>query len=304
MMAESTIFKVIQTANEHQATMKLIYLANIPGEFIVDHRIVEQYYALRLHFAVRGGQVFTDDMADRFSRWSGRDFSNAPLIGAFDALGQLKLSAEELFSVWVPEGDLLTLNGQLIKKIADRYVVNYDIPALMHKNSKQTDIALMIFRTELAYDQIRELIARMHKALCAVGVLNPQYDASRAFHFSRSPLDQLMDGLCYLDQICGGSCGLDGLGFYRWLSEKNFPAARLVSLLMNPVVRLSGAYGGSGTGGVAKDGLFEENLFSLARWRSYSETLELLQSVQEQLILVNHGPILGSLLTSVEQAAP
>lgn len=289
MIAESTIFKVIQAANEHQSVMKLIYLANIPGEFIVERRIVEQYYALRLHFSVLGAKAFTADMSRRFSLWSGQAFESAPLIGGFDAVSELGMSAEELFSTWVPETDLITLNGQLIKKIDGRFVVNYDIPALMHKNSKKTDIALMIFRTELDYDRIRALIAGMHTALCAAGVLDPQYDAARAFHFSRSPLDQLLDGLCYLDQVSDCRCGLEGLTFYRWLAARNFPESRILSLLKNPIARLASLNGGQPV---------EENLFSLARWCSYAQTLALLQSVVEQQHLVNHAPILDKLLKS------
>lgn len=285
VIAESTILKVVKAANKNQDAMKLIYLANIPGEFIVEHKIVEQYYALRLHYAVNGRLAFTPYMAEQFSKYFKVDFNSVPVLGGFEALDTLKMEQEELFNVWVPATDVFITNGQIVKKIGGYYVVNYDIPALLHKNSKSTDIALMIFRTSLGYGKVKELVADMHQALVAINVLGTQYDAARAFHFSKGPFEQILDGASYLYPTSGGSLRLEDLTFSCLLLQRGISRKKICDLLRNPIVRVRRPDGS----------IFEENIFQLTRYHDYQEAIELLDTIVEQIPMINHGPILDKL---------
>src|SRR5262249_23761654 len=160
----------IRAAKADHHAMELIFLANIPGEFIVKHRIVEQYYGLRLHFAATGRAALTDSMKREFERVFNVPADKADIVGAFQALETLNKEPEELFDTWVGNQDVATIAGQCIKKIGEQFVINYDVPALLHKNSKQTDIAVMLFRTSLSYAEIRPIIAEMHNVICNAGM--------------------------------------------------------------------------------------------------------------------------------------
>lgn len=58
ILVESTIMKVIGLKAEVANKIKLIYLANLPGEFISKTRVIEKHYRLKLLFTKRG-KVFS-----------------------------------------------------------------------------------------------------------------------------------------------------------------------------------------------------------------------------------------------------
>jgi len=285
VIAESTILRVVKSANVHGDAMKLIFLANIPGEFIVENHIVEQFYSVRLHFAVHGGNAFTPSMRERFSRHFSIPFSEAKIYGAFRALQEFDMQPEELFKVWVAETDLMHLNGQIVKKIKDIYVVNYDIPALIHKNSRQTDIAVMIFRTSYGYPEVKALVANMHKALCDINILSAQFDASRAFHFSKGPLEQVMDGIAYLYPATGKKLHLANFTFATWLQEQGFDISILKSLLLNPIVTWKDEQGNG----------HEDNVFNLTLYDDYATALCKLRAIVHQHDCIHHGTFLEAI---------
>jgi hypothetical protein len=47
----------------------------------------------------------------------------------------------------------MTLYGNTIKKYKGLYIINYDIPSLLHKNNFQTDIAVMLFRVYFSWQE-------------------------------------------------------------------------------------------------------------------------------------------------------
>jgi hypothetical protein len=291
VIAESAILKVVKAANKTQDAMKLIYLANYPGEFIVAHKIIEQYYSLRFHFAVHGKAAFTPSMKRRFSDWFQLDYEQAPLVGSFEAIEILGVQPEELFEIWVAEKDVVFINGQLIKKIGKLYVINYDIPALLHKNSKNTDIAVMIFRTKLAYPEVKSLVYDMNQALCGIGVLNPQFDAARAFHYSKSPFEQILDSISFLFTASNEKLGLADFTFSRWLLSMGYTEEAIIDLLRNPLVSYR-----------KKDARpAEDNLFLLSQLKSYKETLSIMQSIEHQHRLISHGPLFDKILNALSK---
>jgi hypothetical protein len=284
VLVESTLLKVIRGYGETQF-IKLIYLANYPGEFIVKNTIVEQYYSLKLHFAVTGKRAFTEKMIQSFERSFNTKFETAPIYGSFEALSILGTTPEDLFGVWVQPWEMTTLNGQSVKKIKDIYVVNYDIPALVHKNTKGTDIAVMIFRTKMGYDEIKQLVSRMWEALVKQGVLNPQFDSSRAFHHSKSPFEQTLDAISYLFANNREHMSLKDFTFPRYLMANGIPEDVICGLMRNPIVHIQEPDGS----------ITEDSIFSYGHNCSYEEALDMVRRIVAQMPIIHHGPLIDDI---------
>jgi hypothetical protein len=285
VLVESTMLKVIKSAEEYSSAMKLIYMANFPGEFIMQNSIIEQYYALKLHFAVMGSKAFTRPMIDRFCRYFHRDFESAEILGAFQALQRFNMKPEELFELWVAEEDVCIIAGQTVKRIRDAFVVNYDIPALLDKNNKGTDIAIMVFRTNLGYSHVRGLVRSMHSALVNSGIINPKFDPSRAFHYSKGPFEQIMDGIGYLYTQNRETIALKHFTFAHYLMEKGIDESVICGCLMNPIVGIEDDEGN----------IREINLFQHTSGMNYGQAFSALERVRHQTVLIHHGPLLQAI---------
>ena len=260
VLGESTILKVIERCPEYRVDIRLVYLANIPGEFILSHHVVERHYAAKLHFAVLGKRACTPGMRHKFETQFGERFDDAPVIGSFEALRLLGFSPEELFNTWVDIDDMLFVNGQTIKRIKGYYVINYDLPALLHKNNKATDIAVMIFRTRTGYSYFGDLVERMRQGLIAEGLMSPHLHAGRAFHYSKSPFEQLLDGMGYLYTRGAAQIPLQQVSFCSYLLSRDVPMSAILSTIRNPV----GLF-------CAEDGSqFEENILNYTFHDSYA----------------------------------
>ena len=273
VVAESTMLRVIEHCGEYRTHIRLIYLANLPGSFIVHNHIVEQHYSLKLKFAVHGAEVFTPYMQRRFEEIFKTDFSKAPIIGAFEALRRLDISPEELFETWVPADRVTTVNGQCVKLVGDYYVVNYDIPALLHKNNRNTDIAVMIFRTDLSYEYFAGLVKSMRRRLEEEKILDPVRHYTRVFHYSRGPFDQLLDGIGHLYTADGRGAEVDQISFGRFLRDRGIANKHIEGLLRHPIVRYVGEDGAEAEGDV----------FSLTQHAGYEQALALLDRVYAQV---------------------
>jgi hypothetical protein len=276
---ESAVLKVIERCPAYHHQMNLVYLANVPGEFITENHIVEHHYALKLEFAVHGKQVFTPSMRQAFSEFFDVPFESAPIIGSFEALHLLGIGPEELFSRWVPEEDLMSVNGQSIKRIQEYYVVNYDIPALLHKNSRGTDIAVMIFRVELGYVFFNELVEQMRDALIEKGLLSVRVPPSRAFHYSKGPFEQILDGFGYLFTPKIELASLEDLTFPTFLRGKGVDFRTIDGVIRHPILQFR-----------MPDGtISEENLFSYTLFDDFETALKKLNTMVAQVMLPRHA---------------
>jgi len=270
VIGESAIMKVIGNCPEYKVDLNMIYLANIPGDYIVRNHIVEKHYAVKFHFAVHGKNAFTSFMRERFNEYFDRSVDEAPVIGSFEALRRLHLSAEELFSFWVEPEKILNVDGQTIKLVEGVYVVNYDIPALLHRNSRNTDIAVMLFRTTLTYEYFSGLVEKMREAMISLGLLSPVVPIARAFHYSKNPFEQLIDGLGYLCKPDGGAASLSDLSFAVYLDSQGTENDTVLDTLSHPIARFH-----------AEDGTeYEDNLLTCTYHNSFSESLEQLRRVR------------------------
>jgi hypothetical protein len=272
VLVESTLLGVIKGCAKYRNGISLIYLANVPGQFILDHHIIEQHYAHKLYFAVHGKKVFTPHMRESFSDYFGVTWSDADIIGSFEALRILGLSPEELFRRWVPRDQMLTVDGQTIKRFGELFVVNYDIPALLHKNNRGTDIAVMVFRCRVSYDYFEGLVDEMQSALVEREIVSARIPVSRTFHYSRGPFEQLLDAIDYLYTPDGAPVPLSDLSFVRYAEKRGYGIDNLMGLIKSPICLF-------GTGDI----LVEENVFAYTLNDSYKEAVDKLKSLRAQL---------------------
>ena len=234
IQTESILFRVFKDP-VWKGKVELVYLANVPGAFLLEQGVVERHYAHRVRFARQGAAAFTPDMKETFSRFFGVPFDEARVVGAFEALSLLQMDEDNLFRVWVPVYDLLDLEGQLVKRIGtDLFVVNYDIPALLMKHHAGTDVAAMVFRTRLTYRDFRAAVDQIRLALVREKLLDPDKPENRVFHWSRGPFEQLLDARGYVYTVRDEPVEISELAFGRFLLEKGETEESIRAALQNP----------------------------------------------------------------------
>ncbi|MEX2444624.1 MAG: hypothetical protein WD492_13535 [Alkalispirochaeta sp.] len=269
---ESTVMKVIKECQTGSSDFRLVYMANVPGGYIARRRIVERHYSLRLFFAVHGGATFSSDMQEQFEEFYGVDFNPKKVIGAFDALRRFRWSPDDLFGLWVDEQAVTRIAGQVIKQYQGIWVVNYDIPALLHKNNAATDIAVMAFRTREGYPHFFELAMQMKSALVERGLLRKGMPIARAVHISHSPFEQLLDARDYLLTPEGGPAGMRSSSFATFLVEHGFSMTDVEGLVEHPICRFD--FGVK----APKD----QNLLDLCEGFGYQDALHIIRRIQAQ----------------------
>jgi hypothetical protein len=234
IQTESVLFRVFKDPQWH-SKVALVYLANVPGAFLSARGVVERHYAHRIQFAHQGARAFTPAMKETFTRFFGIPFDRARVVGAFEALELLDLDEEALFQVWVPVYDLLEIEGQLVKRVRDDlFVVNYDIPALLTKHGDDTDVAAMVFRTSLSYDEFRPAVGQIREALVREGLLDPDKPEHRVFHWSRGPFEQLLDAQGYVYTVMDEPVELRDLAFGRYLLDRGETEESIQAALTHP----------------------------------------------------------------------
>lgn len=272
VLVESALMRVVKECRREGLEISLIYLANIPGEFILAHHIVERHYAQKFYFAVHGKNVFTPSMRARVESYFGVKWDETRIVGAFEALNLLHKTPEELHATWVAAGDLLIVDGQSVKRVDDMLVVNYDIPALLAKNNRNTDVAVMLFRCARSVD-FDVLVDRMHTALVEQEVLGPQVPVGRAFHYSKGPFEQLLDAIDYLYISGPTPVPLEELSFVQYAVERGYSLENLLSVVRNPICLVEDE------GGTVR----EENIFNLTADDSYEDAVEKLAHLKGQI---------------------
>lgn len=275
IQVESTMMRTIHTNSYYRENVRLVYLANIPGEFIAKHRIIEQHYRLKLTFAKYGRRLFTAYMQQEFSRYFGISFEEAEILGSFEAMKRLHYSREQLFNLWVPSKDILHINGQTIKRVDGLYIINYDIPAILLKNKMNTDVAVMILRTRLGPDSMHTLMMYMIDRLKQDGLLKKEEAFTRVFHYSRSPFEQILDGIGFLYRNDGQHIPLTDIQFYSYLLEHGLSAKEIQQILRYPIFSFSNGSGG----------LMEQTVYAASYGMDYEAAYQALLSAKAQILL-------------------
>jgi hypothetical protein len=178
-------------------------------------------------------------MRKEFSRYFEEPFEEAKILGAFEAMKQLRYTREQLFNLWVPQRDIFHINGQTIKKAHGVYIINYDIPAILRKNTRTTDIAAMTLRTNLPFREVSEMITDVVEALRSQGILDEEEDFSRIFHYSKGPFEQILDAIGFLYDEKGKHISLEEINFYQFLLRKGLSDFEIRQILRYPIMAYS-----------------------------------------------------------------
>jgi len=272
---ESIIMNALRAEDSASHHVKLIYLANFPGDYIHDNKLIENHYRLRLLFAVKGKVLFTWHMKKAFKSYFRCSFEKADIIGPYDAMTRLGIDEETLFKTWVKPSNMLNVNGQSVKKIKDFFVLNYDIPALLNKNNRATDIAVMVFRTTGKNIDISFMVDAIEKRLEAKGIINILSPASRVFHYSKGPFEELLDSSGFLYAKDLTHIPLYETAFGRFLVENGVRPEHLEGALRFPIMYFKTA-----------EGHFEENdIYSYTNDHTYVEALERFRTVYLQRVI-------------------
>ncbi|MBA7715321.1 hypothetical protein ES703_124362 [subsurface metagenome] len=258
ILVESTILKVIMDYPALGEELKFAYMANIPGSFITRNRIIEQHYRLKIFFAREGKNAFTQTMREGFEEHFRTSFAQAEIIGAFKALERLKMSHEELFHLWVPNEDFFVIHRQTIKRYGKFFIVNYDIPALLHKYHRETNIFVMILRSFLSYRENQSLMDLIYSALESAEIVTDRMPLSYILHYSKGPFEQILDGIGYVYTQGKEHVPYSDLSFFAFLSQKGLSEADILHAFENPIMHFSTA-----------SGPVERNLFDYTREDSF-----------------------------------
>ena len=231
---ESAIMKVIHNYSAGRDSLKLVYFANYPGIFIKSKHLIEHHYSHKLKAAEEGRNAFTAEMKKCFEKHFNTDFYEAEILGAYNALKRFSMTEEELFNLWVDKKDLCSIYGHTIKKYKDTYIINYDIPALLHRKYLHDDIAVMVFRTTINWSEFSLILKDMRDELHRKKIIDQRHPPERVFHCTRGPFEQILDGLEYLYNT--EKKDPMNISFFKYLQEKNFSRRKIYSLIKNPVI--------------------------------------------------------------------
>ncbi len=272
---ESALMRGISLVPDWQNSINLVYLANLPGGFLNERGVFEEHYNTRIKFARKGRSLFTPYMREVFSDYYGVSFDNARIIGSYDAISLLGMDEDQLFNLWIPEEALLIINGQTVKKFGKYFIVNCDIPAILHKNNDSTDIAVMVFRTQLWGKDFYNVIAKMTEVLLKEGILRSESQFSHVFHYSKGPCEQILDAIGFLYDSSGNHLPLENIRFYNFLLDKGMLPEEVNSLIKEPILQFR-----NGNGKIE-----EKSIFQVTMNLSYEESWEIIKSATAQVLL-------------------
>jgi hypothetical protein len=261
---EKSLFRVIHNVPKYKKSVKLVYLVNLPGEFLRQNQVIQNHYHVREFFARYGKKSMTQGMLSHFKVYFGLDPMKSEILGAYEAMEKLNLTEKELFNIWVEPYEILVTCGQIIKHYKDVFIINYDIPYLMKKELEGTDIAAMIFRFELGPDEIHNCLEEMRQSLVLDNILDPLKPPARVFHYSKSPFDLLLDSMGHLVDAEGKLMGWQASSFGRFLLENGLTFEEVESVIKNPILQFQ----------VPRVGLIEEHINVATADFSYQEALD------------------------------
>ena len=272
---ESIIMNAVREEESCRNDVKLVYLANIPGDFIAARGLIEHHYRIRLLFALKGKKLFTKHMKKVFKSYFRCSFDKADIVGPYEAMKRLDLDEEGLFRVWVDPQNMMNVNGQSVKRINDLFVLNYDIPALLNKNNRETDIAVMIFRISGNHSDIHFLIDAIEERLSEKGIIDTRNPSGRIFHYSKGPFEELLDGSGFLYDREERNIPLEKTAFGGYLELNGVSPGQMEGALRHPIMYFK-----------PPDGKYVENdIFSYTRDLSYEEALQRFRTAYLQRVI-------------------
>ena len=156
-----------------------------------------------------------------------------------------------------------------MKRYDGHFIVNYDIPALLHKNSAQTDIFSMIIRSFLPYPRFHGLINIINHALEEAEIVSEPGLYSHVFHYSKGPFEQILDGAGYVYEEGGRHLPPAQLSFFSYLLAAGIEEGEVFRALRDPIMRFR-----------MKDGTEQErHLLEYTYEASFTEAVEKFRSM-------------------------
>ncbi len=264
VVVESTILKEIHNSPEYNKHLRIIYLANIPGDFIVEQHIIEKRHNLKFAYAIQAKNFFTDTMKKTFEEHFGVFFSDANILGSFESMDILGLTPEELFNLWVPQSNFIKIHDQSIKKYQEYYIVNYDIPYIFDLNIQNTDIFVMILRSFLSYKEIHEIVYAIGDKLIENNIITKEKPISYVFHYSKSPFEQILDGIGYIYRNKAEHIEYSEISFFSYLLEMGCMEEEIIDAIKNPIIQFK-----------TDNGIIEKNLIDYTYECSFEDAFKL-----------------------------
>jgi hypothetical protein len=126
----------------------IVYMANLGGNLFIRDAIIFEHYASQYKFSIHAKSELEKypEMINKFEKYFNIKFSDAKLIGAFDALNILNLKSSELFHTFVDSKDFIRMYGQTIKKLGEYFIINYDLPELIKKYDNNANVFVIVVR--------------------------------------------------------------------------------------------------------------------------------------------------------------
>lgn len=199
---ESLIMQAVQKDSE------IIYMANFSGDVINRKAMVATHYPCQFKFALKGKERLSQypEIVTEFDKKFSEKFSDAKIYGSFEVVSGLyglKMDKDELFNIIVPEEDFLEIYGQTIKKYNDFYIVNYDMPEIIHKHTQSTNILVMAIRMihDKSYYEINHTIYENFQKAKNIEILDKEKrkemtwynQIKRTYHMSRNHIQAMFD---------------------------------------------------------------------------------------------------------------
>jgi hypothetical protein len=131
----------------------------------------------------------------------------------------------------------------------------------------------MMFRCNVDYRYFGELVDEMRDALVERDILSADRPASRAFHYSKGPMEQLLDATDYLCRSDGETVSVEDLSFVAYAAQHGFTAGQLLGVVRSPICAFE----------LPDGSLLEENIFTYTATDTYPEALEKLGAIRAQL---------------------
>jgi hypothetical protein len=185
----------------------VVYLANLNGRLFLDRGILRDHYASQYRMASdpRAAIKAYPELASAFERHFGLPWEKAPVAGSFEAVERLGMAPEELFSTIVPDVDFLACCGQTFKRVQGSYIVNYDLPAIESRYTREANVFVVLARAEgvpenfyvgLNHAIYEEVLSRPETPIVfgdKLGGLAWSEKIRRTYHISTNRLQAMLD---------------------------------------------------------------------------------------------------------------
>ncbi|MCG8569526.1 MAG: hypothetical protein MJB14_05255 [Spirochaetes bacterium] len=212
----------------------VIYLANLNGRIFIKNALVIEHYSTQYKFTIFAKDEISGypEMITSIENHFQKKFDKMNIIGAFDGMLQLGLTAEELFNTIVDDQDFFKFYGQTIKKIKNHYIVNYNIPAILEKYTPQANIFVIAIRLKDEKTTFKEIDQSIFEKI-SNDANTPIIDAEkfdnlswdekirRTYHISQNHLKATFDFLDYVFHKNGDNIDIDEVPLSHQLVSKN-----------------------------------------------------------------------------------